>query len=242
MSAEGETEGRKAGLWRPAGVLLIVVAVVILYKVFGSQIQRLLETAKTWIESTGVWAPVVFVAVYIVAVVACFSGAVLTIGGGVMFGPVLGVILVSIASTTGATCSFLIARYLARKQIARWLEGKEKFQRLDRLTAEHGGMVVAIARLIPLFPFTLINYGFGLTEVRFLTYVVCSWLFMLPGTAAFVLIGATGGQAAEEGRFPWAVFLVLLAVVVVLFVLGRFARSYLKRKMAAASGEAGEVP
>ena len=233
MDNGGSRAGRAKRLWRPVAVVVVVVALLVIYSLYGSEIRDLLAGARDRIEGTGPWAPLVFVLVYIVGVVACFPGTVLTVGAGGMFGAVKGILLVSLASTAGATCSFLIARYFARDAVAGWLEGRENFRKLDRLTREHGGVVVAITRLIPLFPYTLINYGFGLTGVRLGTYVLCSWLFMLPGTAAYVLIGAGAVEAAAEERVPWGIVIALAAVAAVLFMVGRYGRAYLKKRMAA---------
>jgi uncharacterized membrane protein YdjX (TVP38/TMEM64 family) len=144
--------------------------------------------------------------------------------------------------------AFLIARYFARDSVRNWLEGKEKFRQLDRLTREHGAMVVAITRLIPLFPYTLLNYGFGLTAVRLVTYAFFSWLCMLPATVAFVLVGAAGAEAAEERQVPWLLVAGLSAAILVLIVIGRYGRAYFRRHMqptaeeAAAEGEPGGAP
>jgi uncharacterized membrane protein YdjX (TVP38/TMEM64 family) len=231
MGAESEAKAMRSVPWRAVGVVVVLVLLLVAYKFFGTQITAVMEQARNWIERRGSWAPVVFIAVYVVGTVACFPGFVLTFGTGAIFGPVWGLVYVSFASTTGAACSFLVGRYFARGAISGWLEGKEKFQKLDELTRVHGSYVVAVTRLIPLFPFTLLNYGFGLTKVPLLTYVWCSWLFMLPGTAAYVLLGAGAAQAAEKRAFPWGIFIALLPVAVVLFVIGRFGRSFVKRKM-----------
>ncbi|MDP6438743.1 MAG: TVP38/TMEM64 family protein [Candidatus Brocadiia bacterium] len=231
MGAESEAKAARSVPWRAVGVVAVLVLLLVAYKFYGAQIDEAMKAARDGIERTGRWAPVVFIAVYIVGTVACFPGSVLTLGAGAIFGPVWGLVYVSFASTTGATCSFLMGRYFARGPISGWLEGKEKFQKLDELTRAHGSYIVAVTRLIPLFPFTLLNYGFGLTRVPLLTYVWCSWLFMLPGTAAYILVGAGAAQAAEKKQFPWGIFIALLTVAIVLFLIGHFGRSFVKRKM-----------
>ncbi|MBS3761692.1 MAG: TVP38/TMEM64 family protein [Planctomycetes bacterium] len=237
MSETSAEKSDKKKLWKPLVIILAVVSLIVVYRVFGDQIRDLLKQTREWIESTGGWAPAVFIAVYALGVVVCFPGTILTIGAGAMFGAVKGIIVVSLASTLGATLCFLIARYLARKPVEHWLQGKEKFQKLDGMTEEHGGMVLAITRLIPIFPFNLQNYGYGLTRVKLLTYIICSWLFMLPGTAAYVLAGAGASEAAKEKQIPWAIVIPLAIVVIILFVAARYGRAYLKKKMDVSVGE-----
>jgi uncharacterized membrane protein YdjX (TVP38/TMEM64 family) len=173
---------------------------------------------------------VAYVGLYIVAVVAAVPGLPISIAGAAIFGALKGVILVSIGSTLGASLAFLIARYLARDAIYRRLSGNEKFQRLDRLTEKHGAMIVAITRLVPLFPFNLLNYGFGLTRVPFPTYVFCSWRCMLPGTIVYLVGTDAVISAVTTGEVPWIIAGVFVAALA--FVIGavRFASGRLKEK------------
>jgi uncharacterized membrane protein YdjX (TVP38/TMEM64 family) len=119
--------------------------------------------------------------------------------------------------------------------VARWLSGNERFRRLDELTERQGWVVVAITRLVPLFPFNLLNYGFGLTRVRFLTYVLVSWVCMIPGTILFVVGTDTVVTGIREGRIPWALLGVLAGAIVVVGAVVRLARRRLQE-----GEEAGE--
>jgi uncharacterized membrane protein YdjX (TVP38/TMEM64 family) len=183
---------------------------------------------RAWILGLGAWGPIVFMALYAVAVVAAIPGSVLTIAAGAMFGSVLGVGVVSIASTLGAAMAFAVARWFARDSVARWLARSDKFTTLDRMTSEHGAIIVAITRLVPLFPFTLLNYGFGLTRVPFRTYVLWSWLCMLPGTILYVVGADAVTKGLAEGRVPWSLVGVVVAVSVILFFVVRRARRALQ--------------
>jgi uncharacterized membrane protein YdjX (TVP38/TMEM64 family) len=171
---------------------------------------------------------------YAAAVVAAFPGSALTVAAGALFGSAIGIVVVSIASTLGAGLSFLIARYFARKSVARWLSTKEKFNRLDRMTEEHGAVIVALTRLVPLFPFNLLNYGFGLTRVRFWTYVFWSWLCMLPGAVLYVVGADALAKGITQGRVPWRLIGALAGVVVIMAFLIRYARRKLQVKEAGA--------
>jgi uncharacterized membrane protein YdjX (TVP38/TMEM64 family) len=178
----------------------------------------------------GAWGPVVFVPLYAMAVVAALPGSALTVAAGALFGSVLGVLVVSTAATLGASLSFLIARYFARDAIARWLSTNEKFRRLDQLTEQHGVIIVALTRLVPLFPFNLLNYGFGLTRVPFWTYLFWSWLCMLPGTILYVVGADALTQGIARGEMPWVLIGAIGGVGALLMMLVRYARRRLQNE------------
>lgn len=222
------TSPKKPSLARPLALAVALILLVILARVFnlGGRVGEL----RTWILSLGAWAPFAFIAIYAAAVVLAVPGSVITIMAGVLFGSLRGVAVVSVGSTVGAALAFLVSRHLAREAIARRLETNAKFQRLDRLTREHGAVIVAIARLVPLFPFNLLNYGFGLTQVPFWTYVFWSWLCMLPGTVFYVVGSDAVSTALARKEIPWPLAIVLAAAVLLILVLVREARKKLKTK------------
>jgi uncharacterized membrane protein YdjX (TVP38/TMEM64 family) len=209
-------------MWRPILLMSLVVAMIVLSYIFG--IGEKLGALRDWIQSLGALGPVVFVFIYAGATVAALPGLAITIVAGVIFGSLVGVIVVSIASTLGASMAFLIARYFARDATAKWLAKREKFKKLDDLTEKHGAIIVAIVRLVPLFPFNLVNYGFGLTKVRFWTYVSWSWLCMLPGTILYVVGTDAVIQAIMRKEVPWTLIGIVVAVGILLVVLVRLAR------------------
>ena len=129
---------------------------------------------------------------------AALPGSALTVAEGALFGSLLGVLLVSFASTVGAGLSFLIAR----DSVARWLEHNEKFRRPDNLTEKHGAMIVALTRLVPIFPFNMLNHGFGLTRVPFWSYLFWSWLCRLPGMVVYVPGADAVFKAVSRARCP----------------------------------------
>jgi uncharacterized membrane protein YdjX (TVP38/TMEM64 family) len=212
-------------MWRPIALMGLVIAMIVFSYVFG--IGEKLGALRDWIQSLGALGPVVFVFIYAGATVAALPGLAITIVAGAIFGSLVGVIVVSIASTLGASLAFLIARYFARDATAKWLAKRETFKKLDDLTEKHGAIIVAIVRLVPLFPFNLVNYGFGLTKVRFWTYVSWSWLCMLPGTILYVVGTDAVVQAIMRREVPWALIGIVVAVGILLVVLVRLARSRL---------------
>lgn len=138
-----------------------------------------------------------FVGLYIVAAVMLFPGSILTLGAGFLFGLPVGLGLVSVGSTLGAACAFLIGRFLARDWVAAKTEHMARFRALDRASRSDGFLIVLLTRLSPVFPFNLINYGFGLTGVTFGRYFFATWLGMLPGTAVYVYIGTLAADFTQ---------------------------------------------
>jgi len=146
-----------------------------------------LRRFRDWIHGYGAWAPAVFIAGYVVAKLCFFPALPLTLLGGIAFGPLWGTLYVSIAATLGASLAFLIARYALRGLVAGWIARSPRLLRLDQAVATYGWRILMVTRLVPLFPFTLQNFAYGLTRIHFGVYVAVSWVCMLPGTAAYTL-------------------------------------------------------
>ncbi|DAC73066.1 MAG TPA: hypothetical protein DSN98_01870 [Thermoplasmata archaeon] len=214
--------------WKPVVLITLIITVFIVVNVygFGGKIEEL----QHWIRSLGLWGPLAFFVVYLGAVIATIPGTIFGVIAGALFGSFVGVILISVASTVGASLTFLIARYFARDAVARWLSKNKTMKRLDTLTEEHGMFIVGLTRLIPLFPFTLLNYGFGLTRVSFKTYLFWSWLCMLPGTIIVVVGTDALTQGLTQGRVPWVLVGVLIITVLTLGLIVWYARRQLQEK------------
>src|SRR5437667_5494605 len=215
-------------LYATAGVALVLALIYF-------HVQDLLKSALDWIGKLGPWGPVIFVGIYVVATVLFVPGSVLTLGAGAVFGVALGSVCVSISATLGATAAFLVGRYLARNAIARKIEKNEKFAAIDRAVADEGWKIVLLTRLSPVFPFTLLNYAFGLTRVKLSHYVLASWLGMIPGTVMYVYLGSLvniGAGHRQRTTGEWVLYGVgLLATVVVTVFVTRLASRALAKKI-----------
>uniref|UniRef100_A0A803LHD0 VTT domain-containing protein n=1 Tax=Chenopodium quinoa TaxID=63459 RepID=A0A803LHD0_CHEQI len=152
----------------------------------------------TAIKGYGPAGYALFVLVYAGLEVLAIPAIPLTMSAGLLFGSVTGTVLVSISGTLAASIAFLIARYFARERILKLVEGNKKFKAIDKAIGENGFRIVALLRLSPLLPFSLGNYLYGLTSVKFVPYVLASWLGMLPGTWAYVNAGAFGRAIIQE--------------------------------------------
>jgi len=142
---------------------------------------------QIWLADAGIMAPLLFIGIYAISTVLFLPGSVLTIAGGVLFGPVWGTFYSLTGATIGATIAFLTARYLASDLILRKTGGRLR-QLIDGVETE-GWRFVAFVRLVPLFPFNLLNYALGLTRIRLFHYVVTSYICMLPGAIAYTYLG-----------------------------------------------------
>jgi len=210
---------------KPAVFLAVILCLAAIARYSG--VAARFPELRSWIEGFGFWGPLVFSAVFALGAVALVPGSALSIAAGAMFGSLTGTAAVSIGSTAGAGLSFLIARYAARSSVEKMLGGNDKLSRLDALSEKHGAVIVAITRLVPLFPYTLLNYGFGLTKVRFSTYLFWSWLCMLPGTVLYVAGSDVFFRSVSSGRVPKGVAVVFVIFAVILYFLIRFAKSKL---------------
>jgi len=227
-------------IWKLALAVAVIVALVMLARRL--DLRELVRSALQWIHQMGPWAPVIFILAYILACVLFIPGSLLTLGGGFLFGVWRGIIYVSIGATLGATCAFLVGRYLARGWVSRQIEKNEKFKAIDEAVARQGWKIVLLIRLSPVFPFNLLNYAFGITRVSLSPYVFASWMGMLPATVMYVYIGSLAGSFAALGsnagraRTPleWTLYaLGLLATIAVTVYVTRLAKSALAKAIPA---------
>ncbi len=189
-----------------------------------------LADLRDGIDDLGALGPLAFIALYVVAVVAAVPASLLTVAAGALFGAVLGTAIVVVAATAGACIAFLISRRFARAAAAAWLEGHPGAARVEGLAAEHGAASVALARLVPVIPFSLLNYAFGLTRVPFRTYALWTAVCIVPGTVLYVVGGDAVGTGLAEGMVPVALLIALAAAAAVVAALLVYARRRLRRR------------
>ena len=233
MTSPSETSPAHRGgfPWKRIGLAVAALVAVAALLVLGRRLGHYVPAFRDWVAGLGVWGPLVFILGYAAAAVAFVPGAPLTLAAGAAFGLVRGTIYAWIGATLGASAAFLVARYAARSWVERRLEDLPRLKAVDRAVGREGGKIVALLRLSPAFPFNLLNYALGLTEVRFPAYLLAC-LAMLPGTLLYVYYGkvfgdvvaATGG---EGGKSPWEWALLgvgLVATVAVTALITKKAR------------------
>lgn len=227
---------------RQVSLLALVAGLLVIGRTL--PLDDLLVALQAWIGERGALGPVLFGLVYVAATVLLAPCFLFGLAGGALFGPILGTITVSLASTTGAAAAFLIGRHLARRRVAGWVAGRPVLAAIDGAIGDGGGRLVALLRLSPLVPFNLLNYALGLSPVRFRPYLIATWLAMLPGNFLYVWLGHLAGTAILGNRrrttAEWVALAVgLAATIAATVVLARLARSRLREAVDLASVDAG---
>lgn len=191
------------------GLLIRVVLIASAFgmMIFASQYFRQvvdLAAFEHFVRQAGPWAPLVYMGIYLIGPTLFLPASLLTMAGGIMFGPIWGTCYTIFSATMGATVPFLITRHLGRKPmeklISRWDNFEEQFRTFERDVEEQGWKYVAFTRLVTIFPFLVLNYAFGLTNIRLWTYMWASFVFMLPGSFMFTYIGYAGKEALAGGE------------------------------------------
>ncbi|MGD8439977.1 MAG: TVP38/TMEM64 family protein [Holophagae bacterium] len=176
-------------------------------------LERVDELTAT-VDRLGIWAPAAFVAIWLLAAVLFLPGLPITLAGGVVFGAVWGTVWTTVGANLGATVAFLIARYLARGLVEERIAGSDALRRIDRGVAHHGWRMVLITRLVPVFPFNLQNYAYGLTDIPLSTFVLVSLPAMLPATIAYSF-AAGSLRTGDLEQTLWYLAIAAIAFVVV---------------------------
>ncbi|MET7419686.1 TVP38/TMEM64 family protein [Dactylosporangium sp. NPDC005555] len=212
----------RAGILHIAGIVVLAAVVVGAAVLIGVPDQQRLRGS---VEALGWWAPVAFSALYALVSLSPLPKTVFTLAAGALFGVAAGVVIVVAGAMLGAVMAFYLGRLLGRDTV-RWLTGG-RLDRLDAMLADNGLRTIVLARLIPVVPFTAVNYVAGLTSVRLRDFLAGTVVGMLPATTAYVTVGAYGSQ---PGHWPlWAA----LSALVVLTVGGLGLERHRRRKAAA---------
>ena len=174
----------------------VVLAIVVVAVVYRDTLDA--RAVEAWVAETGVVAPLLFILIYALGTVLFLPGSVLTLAGGALFGPLWGTLYNLAGATLGASLAFLVARYLAGDWVEQRASGR--LRRLKQGVEQEGWRFVAFVRLVPLFPFNLLNYALGLTRIRLLDYALASFIFMAPGALAYTYLGYVGREAVGGGE------------------------------------------
>lgn len=188
------------------------------------------------IKDLGWLAPVLFVLFYCLATILLLPTMVLTFAGGALFGPFLGVLFNLIGATAGAACAFYISRHLATD----WFASRRgpKINKLISGVERSGWQFIALLRLIPIIPFNLVNYGLGLTQIKFRHYVITTFIFLTPGEIIYTYCGHAGMDALTHPTpFYKSSSIIGLFILGLLFLTLKLFRSYQQRQRAKISNK-----
>ncbi len=240
--SEREGQGPKGRPWVKLVVVLAVIGALLLVAnqlgLFdmlkeGTLRERVLKL-DAFFQGMGAWAPVVFILIWVAACVLLLPGLPIAIVGGLIFGAVWGSVWTTIGSNLGAAAAFLIGRYAARDMVEGWIRKNPTLRKIDEGVRRQGWRMLMITRLVPIFPFNIQNYVYGLTDIPFRTYVLVTFPCMLPATIAFNFAAGSAREVILSGGQPEAVkkTIVYLAVAAVAFVLLSLIPGWVKKRYA----------
>ena len=205
-------------------VLLLLVAGIAAVVIYREQLDAIV--LENWVKNAGTAGPAVFMLIYAIGTILFLPGSVLTLAGGALFGPVWGTFYNLTAATIGAMISFIAARYLAHD----WVEKKAggRMKQLKQGVEGEGWKFVAFVRLVPLFPFNILNYALGLTRIKFSHYSIATYICMLPGAMAYTYLGYAGREAIGGGEDMIQKIMLAIALLAIVgfipSIIGRLRR------------------
>jgi uncharacterized membrane protein YdjX (TVP38/TMEM64 family) len=230
-----------AGRRRPVRRLLLWIAAVVALTaviLFSPSIDagEWIRTIGGFVDRLGGAGPLLYVLLYVAVAVLAGPAWLLSMTAGFVWGLPIGLCMVTIGATLGAAAAFQLARHAARRRVERLAQKNATFAAIDRAVAAHGWKVVLLLRMSPVIPYTISNYLYGLTAIRFWPYFAATAVGSVPVFFLYVSIGAAG-RAAAEGRsrspLEWAILGVgVAATLVVTVVITRAARRELARHSA----------
>lgn len=200
--------------------VLIIVAIVVLDQIFGwsrwLSNQENLAFLKQMVNDNLLETFVIFCVLTIVGcVVLALPGVIFAVLAGMVFGPVLGIIATDISCTIGAMGAFIIGRYFLQDSLKPTLMKNKTMQRLLFSDSEKNYVVLLmITRMLPLIPYNLQNFAYGITDCSFKTYSLCTFIFIIPGVS-FYTIGAAGLTAGDDAWMYFLVAAILCGLVLI---------------------------
>jgi uncharacterized membrane protein YdjX (TVP38/TMEM64 family) len=178
-------------------IVILIAAALFVFGLF-APISGALEKALIWISGKGNLAPVFFCLIYFFGTLFLFIPvSIFNLGAGILFGVLQGTVLVSISATSSAVAAFLFGRYLSHDWVEKEIRKHPKFKAIECTISKEDWKVVLATRLTPLFPFSILNYSFGLTQISLKSYLFATWLGMLPGIVMYAYLGSFIGDLSS---------------------------------------------
>jgi uncharacterized membrane protein YdjX (TVP38/TMEM64 family) len=204
-------------LWKAGFFVVAIVGVNWGLQASGFDVTQLTpERVRAYVLSFGALAPLIYLAVYAQPLVP-LPASILTMTGGLAFGPFWGMAAAIVGATVRACGQFLIVRLFGREAVARLLQGR--VAALDQKIGEYGFHAVLLIRLIPNVPYDVQNYGLGLSRVAFGPYVLATFLGIMPASFAFVYLG----YSLTDPRQIWKLLIGVLLILIVMVAQRRYA-------------------
>lgn len=209
-------------------ILLAILGIVffIIYKTGFIETLKDLNKFRSLIEDAGALGYIIYVLVFIITAVFSLPASVVTISGGIVFGPILGALLALVGATIGAVAAFLVARYLARGFIVEKFGENPIFKKIEAGVEKNGRDFLILTRLVPIFPYNIQNYAYGVTNIDLLTYTVISFITMAPGAFVYAYMA---GEIATKG-VTTSFFIKLVIAGLILFGVAQIPKFFAKKK------------
>lgn len=183
--------------YRVIVITLTVICLVATSLAFYIVIKLPPEQLQAQLKYAGIWAPLLYIVIYVIATILILPSTALNLTGGAIFGPWLGTLWTSIAALVAAIVTFAFTRTIGQQWAKRRLTGN--WQALDAELKQGALWYIAAIRLLPIIPYGLVNFAAGLTSIRSKDYVLGTCLGTIPGLLPFVLLGSFGVQAIQTG-------------------------------------------
>lgn len=216
-------------LYKSLIIIVILIGVIVFIRFLGLHQYISLENIEglqELVADFGLLAPLAYILLWFLVCLLFLPGLPVTILGAFLFEPLFAIIYASIGSTLGATLAFVVGRYAARDFVANWIKDKEQLNKIDKGVKKHGWRMLIVTRLVPLFPFNLQNYIYGLTSIKLKTYVILSWACMLPATIAYILTASS----IYKGKGDLSQTFIYLGIAGIIFFILSLIPRWFKRK------------
>ncbi|KZL50278.1 SNARE associated Golgi family protein [Nodularia spumigena CENA596] len=226
----------------------LIISFLIITLIFLAQyinIPVILNNSILWVQTLGIFGPIAYILIYNLATILFIPGSILTLKGGCLFGLYWGSVCVLIAAIIGAILAFIVGRYLSRDWVSRQINKYPQFKAIDLAVAKEGWKIVLLTRLCPIFPFNLLNYAFGVTQVTLKDYILGSF-GIIPGTVMYVYMGSLAGDLAtlnaanqptnpEAQIWQWVMQIIgLIATITITIYITKIAQKALRESMTTA--------
>lgn len=199
--------------WKTGFTIIMVIcliATILAGYLLGGLDQNVIQS---WLKAAGIWAPITYIIIYVVATILIMPSTALNLTGGAIFGVWLGTFWTSVGAIIAAIAAFFFSRTLGREFIAQKLAGR--WQVLDAELQQGAIFYMFAIRLMPILPYGLVNFAAGLTSISFKDYFIGTTLGTVPGILPFVMLGSSGLKAIQTGDIlPLITALLLIGLLV----------------------------
>lgn len=210
-------------------ILIVVVLVAVFFIMKQTGLLEILsdfDQFRALIENAGALGYGLYIILYILVAIFSIPASIITIAAGIIFGPVLGGVLALTGGTIGAAAAFIVARYIARDFIVEKFGQNKIFQKIEQGVEKNGKDFLILTRLVPVFPYNIQNYAYGVTNINLVTYTLISFVTMAPGAFIYAYLA---GEIAVNG-VSTSLFIKLLIAGIVLFGVSQIPKLFAKRK------------